>query len=147
MFKKLAVLAFILIFVASIPCFSQEEQVKDVKKKEDVKQEEVKKEEAVKGGEVVKEPELPFQPKTWEMPSYMALALQAMVNDFNRTYNEELEKMKGDLKANFPGFEDMPTNANDVIYVPQKDANGKDTGVFITREDYIKFQNQQQLKN
>ena len=146
MFKKLAVLVFILIFVASVPCFSQEEQAKDVKKKEDVKQEEVKKEEVAKE-EVAKKVEPPFQPKTWQMPSYMALALQAMVNDFNRTYNEELEKMKGDLKANFPGFKDMPTNANDIIYVPQKDANGKDTGVFITRDDYLKFQKQQQLKN
>ena len=139
MFKKLAVLALILIFVVSIPCFSQEEQVKDAKKKEDAKQEEVNKE------EVAKEPIPPFQPKTWQMPSYMALALQAMVNDFNRTYNEELEKIKRDLKANYPGFEDMPTNANDIIYVPQKDAEGKDTGIFITREDYLKFQ-QQQLK-
>ena len=139
MFKKLAVLAFVLIFVVSIPCFSQEEQAKDVKKKEDAKQEDVNKE------EVAKEPIPPFQPKTWQMPSYMALALQAMVNDFNRTYNEELEKIKRDLKANYPGFEDMPTNANDIIYVPQKDAEGKDTGIFITREDYLKFQ-QQQLK-
>ena len=139
MFKKLAVLAFILIFIVSIPCFSQEEQVKDAKKKEGAVQEEAKQEETVKEEEAVK------KPKTWEMPSYMALALQAMVNDFNRTYNEELEKIKRDLTANYPGFEDMPTNANDIIYVPQKDAQGKDTGIFITREDYLKFQ-QQQLK-
>ena len=140
MFKKLAVLAFILIFIVSIPCFSQEEQAKDVKKKEDAKQEEVKKEEAVK------EPEPPFQPKTWEMPSYMALALQAMANDFNREYSAKLEEMKKNLKAHYPGFEDMPTSANDIIYVPQKDANGKDMGIFITREDYIKLQNQQLKK-
>ena len=139
MFKKLAVLALILIFVASIPCFSQEAQVKDVKEKEGVAQEEVKKEEAVK------EPEPPFQPKTWEMPSYMALALQAMANDFNREYSAKLEEMKKNLKAHYPGFEDMPTSPLDIIYVPQKDAEGKDTGIFITREDYLKFQ-QQQLK-
>ena len=145
MFKKLAVLVFILIFMASIPCFSQEEQAKDVKKKEDVKQEEVKKEE-VKEEEVAKKVEPPFQPKTWEMPSYMALALQAMANDFNREYNAKLEEMKKNLKAHYPGFEDMPTSPQDIIYIPQKDVNGKDTGVFITREDYIKFQNQQQLK-
>ena len=145
MFKKLAVLALILVFVVSIPCFSQEEQVKDAKKKEGAVQEEVKQEEIAKEEEAVKKPAPPFQPKTWQMPSYMALALQAMVNDFNRTYNEELEKIKRDLTANYPGFEDMPTNANDIIYVPQKDAEGKDTGIFITREDYLKFQ-QQQLK-
>ena len=138
MFKKLAVLALILIFVVSIPCFSQEEQVKDVKKKEDVKQEETAKEE-----EAVKKPAPPFQPKTWQIPSYMALALQAMVNDFNREYNAKLEEMKRDLQANFPGFEDMPTSPNDILYVPQKDAQGNDTGTFITREDYLKLQQQQ----
>jgi len=146
MFKKLAVLAFILIFVVSTPCFSQEEQVKDAKKKEDAKQEEVKQEETVKEEEAVKKPEPPFQPKTWQIPSYMALALQAMVNDFNREYNAKIEEMKRDLQANFPGFEDMPTSVNDILYVPQKDAQGKDTGTFITREDYLKFQKQQQLK-
>ena len=140
MFKKLAVLAFVLIFIVSIPCFSQEEQAKDVKKKEDVAQEEVKKEEAVK------EPEPPFQPKIWQMPPDFAYSLQARVDRFNSEYNEALERIKKTLKANYPGFKDMPTNVNDIIYVPQKDANGKDVGFFITREDYLKLQQQQSKK-
>ena len=146
MFKKLAVLALILIFVVSIPCFSQEEQAKDVKKKEDVAQEEVKKEEVVKEKEVVKKPEPPFQPKTWQIPPDFAYSLQARVDRFNSEYNEALERIKKTLKANYPGFKDMPTNANDILYVPQKDANGEDAGFFITREDYLKFQRQQQSK-
>ena len=147
MLRKSAVLVFILFFILSIPCFTQDAQEKAAKEK-DAKQEEVKQEETAKEGEETKkpEPQQPFQPKTWQVPSYMAIALQAMVDNFNRKYNAELERMKRDLVANFPDFKDMPTNPQDILYFPDKDAEGNDIGIFITRDDYIKFQQQQSKK-
>ena len=151
MLRKSAVLMLALVFAVSLPCLAQEakpqEATKDVKQQES-KEEEVKKEETVKEGEEITRPELqqPFQPKTWQVPSYVAIALQAMVDNFNRKYNAELERIKRDLVANFPGFEDMPINSQDILYFPNKDAEGNDIGIFITREDYIKLQKQQSKK-
>ena len=144
MFRKSAVLMLVLIFAVSLPCLAQETKPQEATK--DVKQQETKKE-----GEEVKEakkpePQSPFQPKTWQVPSYMAIALQAMVDNFNRKYNAELERMKRDLVTNFPGFENMPTNPQDILYFPDKDAEGNDIGIFITREDYLKLQQQQSKK-
>jgi hypothetical protein len=73
--------------------------------------------------------------KTWKLPAYMRENLQRDLNDFNKRFDEKVQAYKKELKTRFAEFKDMPDDT--VLYF--------EGGIFITRSDFSKLQ--EQLKN
>jgi hypothetical protein len=72
------------------------------------------------------------QIKTWKLPEYMRENLQHELDDFNKRFNEKVEAYKKELKTRFVEFKDMPDDT--VLYL--------EGGIFITRSDFSKLQEQ-----
>ncbi len=72
------------------------------------------------------------QVKTWKVPEYMRENLQREVDDFNKRFEEKVQAYKKELKTRFKEFEDMPDDV--ILYL--------EGGIFITRSDYLKLQEQ-----
>jgi len=70
--------------------------------------------------------------KTWKLPDYMRENLQRELDDFNKRFNDKVEAYKKELKTRFVEFKDMPEDV--VLYL--------EGGIFITRSDYLKLQEQ-----
>lgn len=70
--------------------------------------------------------------KTWKVPEYMRENLQRDLDDFNKRFEEKVQAYKKELKTRFKEFKDMP---NDVIFYLEG-------GIFITRSDFKKLQDQ-----
>jgi len=70
--------------------------------------------------------------KTWKIPEYMRENLQRELDDFNKRFEEKVQTYKKELKTRFKEFEDMPDDV--ILYL--------EGGIFITRSDFKKLQNQ-----
>jgi len=73
---------FLMVFLVSIPCLSDE---------------------------AVKEDKLEI--KTWKLPVYMAENLQNMIEKFNMEFQIKVNSYKAELIKRFAEFEDMPEDA------------------------------------
>jgi len=76
-------------------------------------------------------PERP-QYKVWKLPEYMRENLQRELDDFNKRFEAKVQAYKKELKTRFKEFADMPDDA--ILYL--------EGGIFITRSDYLKMQEQ-----
>ncbi len=72
------------------------------------------------------------QVKTWKIPDYMRENLQRDLDDFNKRFEEKVQAYKKELKTRFKEFKDMPDDV--ILYL--------EGGIFITRSDYLKLQEQ-----
>lgn len=78
------------------------------------------------------EKEEPAPVKTWKLPDYMRENLQRELDDFNKRFEAKVQAYKKELKTRFAEFKDMPDDA--ILYL--------EGGIFITRSDFQKLQNQ-----
>jgi hypothetical protein len=72
------------------------------------------------------------QIKSWKLPDYMRENLQRELDDFNKRFDEKVQAYKKELKTRFVEFKDMPDDT--VLYL--------EGGIFITRSDFLKLQDQ-----
>ncbi len=70
--------------------------------------------------------------KTWKLPDYMQENLQRELDDFNKRFEEKVQAYKKELKTRFTEFKDMPDDV--ILYL--------EGGIFITRSDFKKLQDQ-----
>ena len=70
--------------------------------------------------------------KTWKIPDYMQENLQRELDDFNKRFEAKVQAYKKELKTRFKEFKDMPDDV--ILYL--------EGGIFITRSDYLKLQEQ-----
>lgn len=77
--------------------------------------------------EAEKTPEI----ETWTIPAYHRAHLDRLIEEFNKLWESELDKIKVDLQKNYRGYESMPIK--DVIFDRAK-------GYFILREDFLTLQ-------
>ena len=76
--------------------------------------------------------EKPAPVKTWKLPGYMQENLQRELDDFNKRFDAKVQAYKKELKTRFAEFKDMPDDA--ILYL--------EGGIFITRSDFKKLQDQ-----
>ena len=110
--KKLFILALILCF--TLPIIGQAQDPATQEKAEDPQQTAEK---------------API--KTWAIPAYHRAHLDRLVEEFNKLWESELDKIKIELQQNYRGFETMPIQ--DVVFDRIK-------GYFIHREDFLTLQ-------
>lgn len=70
--------------------------------------------------------------KTWKLPDYMRENLQRELDDFNKRFETKVQAYKKELKTRFTEFKDMPDDT--ILYL--------EGGIFITRSDFKKLQDQ-----
>jgi len=75
-------------------------------------------------------PAKPAPVKTWKVPDYMRENLQRELDDFNKRFEAKVQAYKKELKTRFTEFKDMPDDA--ILYL--------EGGIFITRSDFLKLQ-------